>query len=187
MSMKRAAPAVLLLAFVAGFAGGLLYTWVLEPIRTYEGEPQTLRTKDKYIYLALIGDLYYAEGDLSRAESRLAAIGIEANGQILADLIEAGTDIIDPVQTTADDMEPAGLKEDFGDRVVFHGAVDTQGVLPSASEEGVEQHVREILRVLGGKGGYIFAPCNAIQADTPPENVEAMYRAVQEYRPGADL
>jgi len=86
--MKRAMPVALLLALVAGFAGGLLYTWVLEPIKTYEGEPQTLRTRDKYIYLALIGDLYYAEGDLSRAESRLAAIGIEANGQILADLIE---------------------------------------------------------------------------------------------------
>jgi uroporphyrinogen decarboxylase len=106
---------------------------------------------------------------------------------IMADLIEAGMDILDPVQTTADDMEPVGLKEDFGDRIVFHGAVDTQGVLPNASEEGVEQHVREILRVLGRDGGYIFAPCNAIQADTPPENVEAMYRAVKEYRPGVDV
>jgi uroporphyrinogen decarboxylase len=105
---------------------------------------------------------------------------------ILKDLIEAGVDIIDPVQTTADDMEPVGLKEDFGDQVVFHGAIDTQGVLPNASEEGVEHHVRDILRVLGRDGGYIFAPCNAIQADTPPENAEAMYRAANEYRPGVD-
>jgi uroporphyrinogen decarboxylase len=105
---------------------------------------------------------------------------------ILEDLIEAGVDIIDPVQTTADDMEPIGLKEEFGERIVFHGAVDTQGVLPNASEEGVELHVREILRTLGRDGGYIFAPCNAIQADTPPENVEAMYRAAGEYRPGVD-
>jgi uroporphyrinogen decarboxylase len=105
---------------------------------------------------------------------------------ILNDLVEVGVDIIDPVQTTADDMEPSGLKEDFGDRIVFHGAIDTQGILPSASEEGVEQHVREILRILGRNGGYIFAPCNAIQADTPPENVEAMYRAAGEYRPGVD-
>jgi len=105
---------------------------------------------------------------------------------ILKDLIEAGVDIIDPVQTTADDMEPIGLKEDFGDQVVFHGAIDTQGVLPNASEEGVEHHVRDILGVLGRDGGYIFAPCNAIQADTPPENVEAMYREANEYRPGVD-
>jgi uroporphyrinogen decarboxylase len=105
---------------------------------------------------------------------------------ILGDLIEAGVDIIDPVQTTADDMEPIRLKQDFGDRIVFHGAVDTQGVLPNASVEGVERHVREILRTLGRDGGYIFAPCNAIQADTPPENVEAMYRVAAEYRPGID-
>jgi hypothetical protein len=86
--MKRAVPVALLLALVAGFVGGLLYTWLLEPIETYEGEPQTLRTKDKYVYLALIGDLYYAEGDLARAESRLAEIGIEASGPLLTDLIE---------------------------------------------------------------------------------------------------
>jgi uroporphyrinogen decarboxylase len=105
---------------------------------------------------------------------------------ILPDLIVAGVDILDPVQLTAEDMDPIGLKEDFGQDIVFHGAIDTQGVLPNASEEGVEQHVREVMRVLGRDGGYIFAPCNAIQADTPPENVEAMYRAVEEYRPGID-
>ena len=107
--------------------------------------------------------------------------------QIMADLIEVGVDIIDPVQTTADGMEPIGLKEDFGDRIVFHGAVDTQGVLPTASQEGVEQHVLEIMRELGRDGGYIFAPCNAIQADTPPENVESMYRAAREYEPGRGM
>jgi uroporphyrinogen-III decarboxylase len=56
----------------------------------------------------------------------------------------------------------------------------------NSSEEGVETHVREILRVLGRDGGYIFAPCNAIQADTPPENVVAMYRVTREYHPGMD-
>ena len=105
---------------------------------------------------------------------------------ILGDLIEAGVDIIDPVQTTAEDMEPKGLKEDFGDRLVFHGAIDTQGVLPGASAQQVVEHVRGLMRELGRDGGYIFAPCNAIQADTPPENVEAMYRAAREYRPGRD-
>jgi uroporphyrinogen decarboxylase len=106
--------------------------------------------------------------------------------QIMEDLIEVGVDIIDPVQTTAGDMEAAGLKADFGARIVFHGAVDTQGVLPTASEEEVAEHARRIMGALGRDGGYIFAPCNAIQADTPPENVEAMYRAAREYRPGVD-
>ncbi|UCF95921.1 MAG: hypothetical protein JSV89_12115 [Spirochaetaceae bacterium] len=105
---------------------------------------------------------------------------------IMKDLIEAGVDILDPVQTTADEMEPEGLKRVFGVDLVFHGAVDTQGVLPRASQEGVVCHVREVMRVLGRDGGYIFAPCNAIQADTPPENVEAMYRTAREYRTGID-
>jgi uroporphyrinogen decarboxylase len=105
---------------------------------------------------------------------------------ILPDLIEAGVELLDPVQLTAEDMDPAGLKEDFGRDIVFHGAIDTQGILPVASTEEVEQHVRDVMRVLGRDGGYIFAPCNAIQSDTPPENVEAMYRAAREYHPGDD-
>lgn len=104
---------------------------------------------------------------------------------ILADFIEAGVDILDPVQTTADDMAPDKLKQEFGQRIVFHGAVDTQGVLPSAGTDGVMRHARQTMRVLGENGGYIFAPCNAIQVDTPVQNVEAMYRAAREYRPGS--
>lgn len=106
--------------------------------------------------------------------------------RILPDLIEAGVELLDPVQITAEDMDPVRLKEEFGRDIVFHGAIDTQGVLPVASPAEVERHVREIMRVLGRDGGYIFAPCNAIQSDTPPENVEAMYRVAREYRPGAD-
>jgi uroporphyrinogen decarboxylase len=78
------------------------------------------------------------------------------------------------------------LKDYFGRDIVFHGAIDTQGVLPNSSAEEVVRHVREVMRVLGREGGYIFAPCNAIQADAPPENVEAMYRAAREYHPGSD-
>ncbi len=106
--------------------------------------------------------------------------------EIMKELIEVGVDILDPVQTTADDMDPQGLKDDFGRDIVFHGAIDTQGVLPNSSTEEVVRHAREVMRVLGREGGYIFAPCNAIQADTPPENVEAMYRAAREYHPESD-
>lgn len=105
---------------------------------------------------------------------------------IMNDLIEVGVDILDPVQITADDMEPEGLKNDFGRDIVFHGAIDTQGVLPNCPAAEVVRHAREVMRVLGREGGYIFAPCNAIQADTPPENVAAMYRAAREYQPGSE-
>lgn len=96
--------------------------------------------------------------------------------------IEIGIDIIDPVQTTADGMDPTGLKRDFGDRIVFHGAVDTQSVLPSGFPREVEEHVRETIGALGGGGGYILSSCNRIQDDTPIENVLAMYRAAGSLR-----
>lgn len=85
--MKRAVPVILLLTLVAGVAGGLLYAWMLDPINSYESEPHALRIEDKYVYLALIGDLYVEEGELARAESRLAAVGVEADGPVLAGLI----------------------------------------------------------------------------------------------------
>lgn len=91
--MKRAVPvAILLLAFAVGIAGGLGYTWILDPIDSYDSAPDALRLEDKYVYLALIGDIYSQEADLTRAESRLAAVGIEAEGPVLAGLIEGYLD-----------------------------------------------------------------------------------------------
>lgn len=85
--MKRSAPAILLLTLAAGIAAGLLYAWMLDPVEYYDSEPSVLRLKDKYVYLALIGDLYVADGDLARAESRLAAVGVDGEGPVLAGLI----------------------------------------------------------------------------------------------------
>lgn len=95
--------------------------------------------------------------------------------ELIEDFLDAGVDILDPVQTTAVGMDPAELKRRFGGRLVFHGGLDTQGVLPKSDEEAVRAHVRSLIGTLGQGGGYILAPCNAIQADTPPRNVVAMY------------
>jgi uroporphyrinogen decarboxylase len=91
-----------------------------------------------------------------------------------------GVDIVDPVQTTAAGMEPRKLKEVFGARLVFHGAIDTQNVLPRGTEEDVRAHVKETVRVLGRDGGFILASCNSIQDDTPPENVRVMYETARD-------
>jgi uroporphyrinogen decarboxylase len=93
---------------------------------------------------------------------------------------DLGVDIIDPVQTTAAGMEPAKLKETFGGRLVFHGAIDTQTVLPRGAPEDVRAHVKETVRVLGRDGGYIFASCNSLQDDTPVENVRVMYETARD-------
>jgi len=94
---------------------------------------------------------------------------------IIPDLIETGIDILNPIQWRCPGMEREGLKRDFGDRLVFHGAVDNQYTLAFGSVEEVRQEVRDNIRILGAGGGYVIAPCHNIQAVSPPENVVALY------------
>lgn len=99
---------------------------------------------------------------------------------VLPDLVEAGIDILNPIQWRIPGMDRAALKKDFGDRLVFHGAMDNQRTLPFGTPEEVRNEVADNLRLLGGGGGYILAPCHNIQAGTPLENIVAMYRACLE-------
>jgi uroporphyrinogen decarboxylase len=90
-------------------------------------------------------------------------------------MIEAGIDILNPIQWRCKGMEREGLKRDFGEKVIFHGGVDNQYTLAMGTVEEVRQEVEENLRILGDGGGYILAPCHNIQAVSPPENIVAMY------------
>ncbi len=94
---------------------------------------------------------------------------------IIPDLIDIGMQVLNPIQWRCPGMEREGLKCDFGDRIVFHGAVDNQQTLPFGSVAEVRSEVVDNLRILGDGGGYIIAPCHNIQAVSPPENVMAMY------------
>lgn len=94
---------------------------------------------------------------------------------IIPELIDAGIDILDPVQTSAIDMEPSKLKQEFGGRLAFHGAVDTQRLLPRGTPDEVRGEASEIIRILGKDGGYILTSCHAIQADVPVDNILALY------------
>ncbi|MGC9521092.1 MAG: uroporphyrinogen decarboxylase family protein [Anaerolineae bacterium] len=96
--------------------------------------------------------------------------------RILPDMIAAGIDVLNPIQWRCTGMEREGLKRDFGDALVFHGAVDNQQTLPFGSPEDVRSEVLTNIEILGDDGGYIIAPCHNIQANTPPENVVTMYR-----------
>ena len=95
--------------------------------------------------------------------------------ELIPDLIEAGVDILDPIQVTATGMEPQSLANRFGGRIVFHGGIDTQGVLPFGTPEAVAAHAHEVAKTLGAKGGYIFAPSQILGPDIPTENIVAMY------------
>ncbi len=94
---------------------------------------------------------------------------------IIPDMIEAGIDVLNPVQWRCQGMEREGLKRDFGDRLIFHGAVDNQQTIAFGTVDDVRLEVIDNLRILGDGGGYIIAPCHNIQPVGPPENVVAMY------------
>jgi uroporphyrinogen decarboxylase len=100
--------------------------------------------------------------------------------EIIDDLIEIGVGILNPVQTRAANMDPRLLKERFGTRIAFWGAVDIQQVLPFGSEGEVEAEVRSLFETLGDGGGWVLGPSHNIQPEVPPENIIAMYRAGRE-------
>jgi uroporphyrinogen decarboxylase len=95
--------------------------------------------------------------------------------RIIPDMIEAGIDVLNPIQWRCGGMEREGLKKDFGDRLIFHGAVDNQRTLPFGTVDDVRQEVQDNLRILGAGGGYILGPCHNIQAVSPPQNIVALY------------
>lgn len=101
--------------------------------------------------------------------------------KIIPEMIEAGIDVLNPIQWRCKGMEREVLKRDFGDKVIFHGGVDNQQTLAFGSVEEVRQEVIDNLRILGQGGGYILAPCHNIQAVSPPENIVTMYETGYEY------
>ena len=94
-------------------------------------------------------------------------------------LAEAGVEILDPVQVTATGMVPAELKAEFGDRIVFHGGIDTQQVLPFCTPDEVRAHVRKTVGALSPNGGYVFAPSQILGPEIPVENIIAMYDEIK--------
>ena len=93
---------------------------------------------------------------------------------------EMGIDVLNPLQPRAAGMDMARIKSEFGDRLSFHGGVDIQQTLPHGTPEDVQAEVRERCRILGEGGGYICTSAHYIQADTPIENIVAMYTTPRE-------
>ena len=101
--------------------------------------------------------------------------------RILPDLIQAGIDVLNPVQWRTRNMDREALKQDYGAQIAFHGGMDNQYTLPFGTVDEVRQEVLDNLRLLGQDGGYILAPCHNIQAVGPAENVVAMYETCYEH------
>lgn len=93
------------------------------------------------------------------------------------DLIDCGIDVLESLQFYTAGMTPEALKDNFGDRLCFHGGVSVQKTLVTGTPEDVTAEVEHLKKVLGKNGGYILAPAHKIQAGTSPENIVAMLKA----------
>lgn len=99
---------------------------------------------------------------------------------LLPDLIDAGLEVINPVQISCRGMDAEGLKRDFGKDLAFWGGgCDTQHVLPDGTPDEVRKHVREQVRTLSPGGGFVFQQVHNILGNVPPENIIAMYEAAR--------
>lgn len=96
---------------------------------------------------------------------------------IIPELIEIGLDVLNPIQPAS--MDPAQLKQAFGDRLCFWGSLDEQHTLPFGAPDDVRREVAQRLATLGKDGGLILGPTHHVQLDTPMENFWAMVEAIQ--------
>ena len=103
---------------------------------------------------------------------------------LLPMIIEAGVDMLEPVQVRAAGMEPEQLKRDFGKQICFYGGMDLQQVLCKGTIGQVKDEAKRLIDILGKDGGYIFGPGHTyIQIDAPVENILAMYETAFSYMP----
>ena len=114
-----------------------------------------------------------------------AAIFLHSDGAIaplIPDLIDAGVDILNPIQVSARGMDPAELKREFGKDLCFWGGgCDTQHILPFGTPQQVSEEVKRRLDALMPGGGFVFTTVHNIQPEVPPENVMAMYETVWKF------
>ncbi len=102
---------------------------------------------------------------------------------LIPDFIEAGFDILNPVQCSAAEMDPIRLKKQFGDRIVFWGgSIDTQRTLPFGTPDDVRKEVAERIKIFAPGGGFIFNAIHNIQAKTPVKNLVALFETFNQYR-----
>jgi hypothetical protein len=105
-----------------------------------------------------------------------------AVGKFIPSFIEAGFDILNPVQCSATGMEPRHLKSEFGSAIVFWGGgVATQKTLPFGTPEDVRREVLERCEIFAPGGGFVFNTIHNVQAGTPVANLVAMLDAVREF------
>ena len=121
---------------------------------------------------------------IKKKTDRKAKVFLHSDGSIfdlLPRVIQAGIEVLNPLQPHAEKMEAERLKAAFGQKLVFHGGLDQQHAIPFGTPKEAEANVRQVLRALAPGGGYIFSPCHNLQPDVPPENIMAIYRTAAQF------
>jgi len=102
---------------------------------------------------------------------------------VIGDLAEAGFDILNPVQTSAANMDPARLKQEYGKDITFWGGgCNTRKILNMGTEKEVYDYCRRMIDIFFQDGGFVFNQEHNILGDVPPQNIMAMYKAVEDAR-----
>ncbi len=151
--------------------GKVLWTWVAEDVAGQEGLFISLDQIQEFLlpHMKRMIDLVHENSAYAFHHSDGAP---RAN---LPGMIEAGIDVLEPVQWRCEGMDRRELKDEFGDDIAFMGAMDNQQTLAFGSVEEVRREVEENIAILGEGGGYILGPCHNIQPVSLPENIVKMY------------
>jgi len=103
--------------------------------------------------------------------------------ELIPDIIDAGFDILNPVQISASGMDPVELKKEFGKDIVFWGGgIDTQKTLALGSPGEVKKETEKLIDIFINDGGFVFNTVHNIQANVPIKNIAAMIEILQKYR-----
>lgn len=132
------------------------------------------------VYRKFMKPKHRATIDLIKRKAPNAKVMLHCDGAIrrfIPDLIEAGFDVLNPIEAHLPGMEPVQLKRDFGRDLVFQGGVDVKEVLTKGTRDDIRRHVRQRIEALGPGGGYILAPAHNFGNDIPLENMLAFFEA----------
>ncbi len=153
---------------------GVDMIWIGDDVGTQRAmlvAPKTWRRLFKPRLATFIGEIkainpalkvaYHSDGDIT---------------PIIADLIEIGLDVLNPIQPAC--MDPAAVKRAYGDRLAFWGSIDEQHTLPFGTPADVRAEVRTRLETIGRGGGLILGPTHHVQLDTPMANFWAMVETI---------
>ena len=119
----------------------------------------------------------------SRTSAKLFMHSCGSVFDLIPDLIEAGVQVLNPIQRSAAKMDIAVMKREFGRELCFWGGgIDVQQVLPYATLERIRDEVAYSIETLGKDGGYVFCPAHNVQPDVSPDRIDVMYRAALAHR-----